>query len=32
MLSAAAPERVHAEPFGAIELSVAALFGDEDET
>ena len=29
-LSAAAPERVHAEPFAAIELSVAALFGDED--
>ncbi|HEY0133033.1 MAG TPA: Uma2 family endonuclease [Nannocystis sp.] len=30
-LSAAAPERVRAEPFAAIELSVAALFGDEDD-
>jgi Uma2 family endonuclease len=29
-LSAAAPERVRAEPFAAIELSVAALFGDDD--
>ena len=31
VLSAVAPERVHAEPFAAIELSVAALFGAEDD-
>lgn len=30
VLSATPPERVRAEPFDAIELSVAAMFGDED--
>ena len=32
VLSAVAPERVHAEPFAVVELSVAALFGAEDDT
>jgi Uma2 family endonuclease len=30
VLAAERGERVHAEPFGAIELAVGALFGEED--